>query len=202
MILPRLLGIRNYHTQKSCAFHLTNYVRSQGNTAATEAFNLPLLLFSSSRSSFRPLQLVSEKPAPFHFSVKLWLELFLSPPSRVYSFPCPRPPSLDRDQHLGGSGGEAQDNTWGDPPTAWPCSPAHTCPGAGGRVQGEGSRPGGAPKPACARLNRAGTPGLRYIRYHPEDPEIISPLHNLVTGCRAGGELSKEVRKRASWSLC
>lgn len=132
---------------------------------------------------------MSEKPAPFHFSIKLWLELFLSPPSRVYSFPCPRPPSLDRDQHLGG-GGEVQDNTWGNPrPPAWPHSPAHTCPtaGAGGRVQGAGSRPGGVPKPACARLNRAGTSGLRYIRYHPEDPEIISPLHNLVTGCRAGG---------------
>lgn len=132
------------------------------------------------------------------------------PPSRVYSFPCARPPSLDRDQHLGSSS-EAQDSTWGAPPhprPAWPHGPAHTCPAGGGA----GGRPGagGAPKPACARLKRAGTPGPRYIRYHPEDPEIISPLHNLVTGRRAGrtaptthtGELSKEVRTRAPCSQC
>lgn len=143
MILPRLLGILNYHTQKSCVSHLTNYVRSQENTAATEAFNLSLFLFPSSRSWFRPSQLVREKPAPFHFSAKLWLEPVLPPSSTADSFPCARPHSLDGIS----TSVAARRRTWGAPqPPAWPRGPAHTCPAGRGGVQAQG------PAAACGRL--------------------------------------------------
>lgn len=143
MILPRLLGILNYHTQKSCVFHLTNYVRSQENTAATEPFNLSLFLFSSSRSSFRPLQLVSEKPAPFHFSVKLWLEPFLASSQQSLQLPL-------RTATLTWQGSAPRQQQWGTgqhlgrpPPT--PAQPGPTAqptpvPPGGGRGQARGRR--------------------------------------------------------------
>ena len=144
MILPRLLGILNYHTQKSCVFHLTNYVRSQENTAATEPFNLSLFLFSSSRSSFRPLQLVSEKPAPFHFSVKLWLEPFLASSQQSLQLPL-------RTATLTWQGSAPRQQQWGTgqhlgrppppPPSLAPRpSPHLSRRGGGGRGQARGRR--------------------------------------------------------------
>lgn len=176
MILPRLLGILNYHTQKSCVSHFTNYVRSQENTAATEAFHLSLVLFPSSRSWFRPSQLVREKPAPFQFSAKLWLEPVLPPPAQLTASLAPG------HTHLSGSAPRRRGAGLGAPPTPSlaPRPSPHLSRRGGGQAQGPAAA-------ACARLKRAGAPGLRSIRYHPEHPEIISPLHSPVTGHRDGG---------------